>query len=119
MRNDLKQFVEFMTKMLDLDLSPDSPRYEIQQQFKKFMSENEEEFQGQFELNTTDLHNNGELVSLVTIDEEYVLLCNMDLGTIEVSKLKDYDECLYDSLETVEFSFPKLRELAKSFVRIQ
>ncbi len=120
MRNDpKKQLADLMTRMFDLDLSPDSSKYEIQQQFKKFMDIHEDDFQSQIELNTMDLHNNGDFVSLHIRNDEYLLLCDMEHKTIEVSKLKDYEKCLFDVIETVDFSFPKLSELARTLVNQQ
>ncbi len=120
MRNDIQKLVEFMTQMFDLDLSPDESNYEIQQRFKKFMKIHESEFKGQIELDTTDLHcPEGDTVCLHIRDDEYLLICDLETRKIEVSKLKDYENSLFDVIETVDFSFPKLSELARTLVNQQ
>ena len=107
--NDIK-----MIKMIfDIPLDAKHPRYKLQKQFFEFAKE-----YPQVKIETADLYNDGDCIGIHFEGEEFTVLCLMDTKEIEIGILTNYEESLFDVIETIPFTWESLRSRLDDLVKI-
>lgn len=99
--------------IFDIPLDASHPRYKLQKRFFEFAEE-----YPQVKIETADLYNDGDCVSIHFDNDEFVLLCTMDSKEIEISILLDYEEVTFNVIETIPFSWESLRSRLNDLITV-
>jgi len=105
--------IRMFNMIFDIPLHPAHPRHELQKQFNLFATKYPE-----VEIETNDFYNDGGCVGIHFNDDEFIIVCDMDSMTIESSILTDYENCLFDILETIPFTWESLESRLNDMIAI-
>jgi hypothetical protein len=108
-----KEMKKFFDMIFDVPLESTHPKYKLQKQFNDFAKDYPE-----LEFETNDFYNNGCYAGIHFKNDEFIVLCDMDDMTIETSILTDYENCLFDVVETIPFSWESLKSRLNDLVAI-
>lgn len=90
--------------IFDVPLREGHPKRKLQQMFLKFA-----ELFPLIDVETNDFYNNGGIVGFHFKGDAFIVLCDMDEGTIEVSILIDYENAIFEEIEeNVKFDWNQL-----------
>jgi len=99
-----EQDIRMFNMIFDIPLKADHPKHELQKQFNEFAKAYPE-----VDIETNDFYNNGGCVGIHFSNDEFIVICDMDDMTIETSILTDYENCLFDVVETIPFNWESLK----------
>ncbi len=99
--------------IFDVPLDASHPRYKLQKRFFEFAEE-----YPQIKVETADLYNDGDCVSIHFDNDEFIVLCAMDSKEIEISILLDYEEATFNVIETIPFSWESLRSRLNDLITV-
>lgn len=105
--------IRIYNMLMDIPLQVGHPRHELQKQFNLFATKYPE-----VEIETNDFYNDGGCVGIHFNDDEFIIVCDMDSMTIESSILTDYENCLFDILETIPFTWESLESRLNDMIAI-
>jgi len=90
--------------IFDVPLKPGHPKRELQQMFFKFG-----ELFPLIDVETNDFYNNGSIVGFHFKGDPFIVLCDVEERTIEVSILIDYENAIFEEIEeNVKFDWDQL-----------